>query len=94
MVDVEKSQSRYTVEEMQRMATIASTPDGLSIEGNNSKVMAFLGTPNMLLFACEKILTLEHTLAQVKELAGRDSKHFGLSRKDIIERIDETTNRL
>ncbi len=58
-IEIANSEGKYTVEQMQQMATIASTADGLSIEGNNFKVCALTGSPDMLLFACEKILKLQ-----------------------------------
>lgn len=61
-MDVAKSEGKYTVEKMQQMATVASTADGLNIEGNNFKVCALTGSPDMLLFACEKIKELEQEL--------------------------------
>lgn len=58
-MDIEKSKGKYTLERMQQMATIASTADGLLIEGNGFKVSALTGSPDMLLFACERIEELE-----------------------------------
>jgi len=61
-MDIEKAQGVYTTEQMEQMATIASTADGISIEGNSFKVTALTGSPDMLLFACEKIRELEAEL--------------------------------
>jgi hypothetical protein len=58
-MDIAKSEGKYTVDQMQQMATIASTADGLNVEGNNFKVCALTGSPDMLLFACERIKELE-----------------------------------
>ncbi len=55
MLEIAPSQGEYTLETMQKMATIASTADDLSIEGNNFKVNALTGSPDMVLFACEQI---------------------------------------
>lgn len=40
--------------------------------------------------SADRVGELEHALAQVLELAKRDSEHFGGARKDIIERVNET----
>ena len=63
---IAKSEGNYRVEQMQQMATIASTADGLTIEGNNFKVCALTGSPDMLLFACERINKLEQALCWAK----------------------------
>jgi hypothetical protein len=65
-MDVAKSEGEYTIDQMQQMATVASTADGLNIEGNNFKVCALTGSPDMLLFACERIKELESVLKYYK----------------------------
>lgn len=42
----------------------------------------------------EKAESMEHALTQVKQLAERDSEHFGSARKDIVERADETLKKV
>jgi len=49
------------------MASIASTADGINIEGNNFKVNALIGSPDMLLFACERIIELEKTISSIEQ---------------------------
>lgn len=73
----EKSKGNYKTEEMQLMASVASTADGLNIEGNNFKVCALTGFPDMLLFACERMKELEQDLfyiqmvvSEIQELSG------------------------
>jgi hypothetical protein len=63
----EKSGGEYTVEEMQFCASIASTADGLRLEGNNFKLGCLTGSPDMLLFACEKINSLEKEIERLKK---------------------------
>lgn len=58
-MEIVKAQGNYDLKNMQNMATVASTADGLLIEGNNFKVTALTGCPDMLLFACERIDELE-----------------------------------
>lgn len=41
-------------------------------------------------FLSNKAESLEHALTQVKQLAEKDSEHFGPARKDIAERAQET----
>ena len=50
-MDIQKAEGSYTLERMQQMATVAATADGLMIEGNNFKVGALTGCPDMVLFA-------------------------------------------
>jgi len=57
-----RSQGKYTLEAMKKMAIIASTADGLVIEGNGFKVSSLTGSPDMVLFACEKIKELTERL--------------------------------
>lgn len=59
-----KSEGKYTVEQMQQIATVAQTADGLEISGNNFKVTALTGCPDMVLFACERIKELEQEVAE------------------------------
>lgn len=40
-----------------------------------------------------RVEALEHALAQVLQLASRDSEHFGANRQDIVERVNETLNK-
>ena len=61
-----KAHGKYTVEQMQQMATVAQTADGLEISGNNFKVNALIGCPDMVLFSCERIKELEQELVQTK----------------------------
>ena len=68
-MEIAKSEGKYSIDEMQQMATIASTADGLSIKGNNFKVCALTGSPDMLLFACERIKELEQELTQTQIVA-------------------------
>lgn len=42
----------------------------------------------------DKAESLEHALTQVKQLAEKDSEHFGSARKDIAERANETLKTL
>ena len=48
--------------------------------------------PNLAHAAKDRIESLEHALAQVLELASRDSEHFGNARPDIAELAKETLN--
>jgi hypothetical protein len=57
-MEIRKSEGKYSLVLMQKMATVAATADGLTIEGNNFKVGALIGCPDMVLFACEKIAEL------------------------------------
>jgi hypothetical protein len=59
MSELRKSEGKYSLVLMQKMATVAATADGLAIEGNNFKVGALIGCPDMVLFACERIAELE-----------------------------------
>ena len=59
MDELRKSEGAYKIELMQQLATIAATADGLTIEGNNFKITALTGCPDMLLFACETIIETE-----------------------------------
>jgi len=61
-MEIVKAEGDYTLEKMQQMATVASTANGLMIEGNNFKVGALTGCPDMVLFACERIECLEKKL--------------------------------
>ena len=58
---IRKSEGKYELQFMQKMATVAATADGLNIEGNNFKVGALIGCPDMVLFACERIAELEES---------------------------------
>lgn len=90
-MNIEKSEGKYTVEQMQQMATIASTADGLEVSGNNFKVCALTGSPDMLLFACERIKELEQELVQTQIVL---TEVQGLS-SDVscfVENLDFDTN--
>jgi len=65
---IEKPQGTYTVEKMQKTASIASTADGLRIEGNNFKLVNFQACPDMLLYSCELIKDLEKQLVKANEM--------------------------
>jgi hypothetical protein len=77
-MDIRKSEGKYGLQLMQKMATVAATADGLKIEGNNFKVGALIGCPDMVLFACEHINNLEKKLIELfnekKELVARIAK--------------------
>ena len=66
---IRKSEGKYELQFMQKMATVAATADGLNIEGNNFKVGALIGCPDMVLFACERITELEEELKFLYEVA-------------------------
>lgn len=66
MMDIKKPEGTYKIENMQQMASVASTADGLRIEGKNFKVTALAGCPDMLLFACEQIKQLQSRLAEAE----------------------------
>ena len=57
-----KAEGKYTIEDMQKHASVASTTDGLKLEGPNFKLTCLTACPDMLLFACEE-------LAKANELA-------------------------
>lgn len=57
-----KAEGKYTIEDMQKHASVASTADGLKLEGPNFKLTCLTACPDMLLFACEE-------LAKANELA-------------------------
>jgi hypothetical protein len=61
-----KAEGKYTAEQMQQMATVAQTADCLEISGNNFKVNALIGCPDMLLFSCERIKELEQERLQTQ----------------------------
>ncbi len=61
-----KAQGDYKIEQMMQMATVAQTADGIEVSGNNFKVNALLGCPDMVLFACENIKFLESRLEAAK----------------------------
>jgi len=86
-MDIAKSEGNYTVEDMQLMATVASTADGLNIEGNNFKVCALTGSPDMLLFACEKIKELEQELIQT-QMAVTEIQDLSSSVSCFVENLD------
>tara|TARA_R110000851_G_C12802726_1_gene537632 strand:- start:41 stop:454 length:414 start_codon:yes stop_codon:yes gene_type:complete len=61
---IEKAQGIYDLIKMQKLATIASTANGLEISGNNFKITALTGCPDMLLFACEQIAKSESVVGK------------------------------
>jgi hypothetical protein len=67
-MNIRKSEGKYSLVLMQKMATVAATADGLAIEGNNFKVGALIGCPDMVLFACERIAELQKELTAAKAL--------------------------
>lgn len=89
-----KSEGNYTVEQMQQMATVAQTADGLEISGKNFKVTALTGCPDMVLFACEQLdetqqelLHTQHELSQIQDLLGHVSFFIeNLDEGNLIER--------
>lgn len=86
-----KSQGKYTVEQMQQMATVSQTADGLEISGNNFKVNALIGCPDMVLFACERIKELEQELVQTQIVAtGIQDLMSGVS--EFVENLDCVTH--
>jgi hypothetical protein len=72
-MEIRNSEGKYSVTLMQKMATVAATADGLSIEGNNFKVSALIGCPDMVLFACEEIARLE---SMCKTLTTMEFTHY------------------
>ncbi|AJP43437.1 hypothetical protein EP12_06800 [Alteromonas australica] len=60
-----KAEAKYTIEDMQKHASVASTADGLKLEGPNFKLTCLTACPDMLLFACEELTKANE---RVKEL--------------------------
>jgi hypothetical protein len=63
-----KPQSKYTIKRMLNAAEIASTADGLQISGDTFKVIELTSCPDMLLFAAQRIQTLEEALIKAHEI--------------------------
>lgn len=102
-MNIEKSEGNYTVEQMQQMATVAQTADGLEISGNNFKVTALTGCPDMVLFACERIKQLENEHKKLRiqlvkynsdDFEYNDgSEHMGYTVDDLLDEIKPITNK-
>lgn len=52
---IQKAEGSYKLEDMQKRASVASTADGLTLEGPNFKLGCLTACPDMLLFACEEL---------------------------------------
>jgi hypothetical protein len=92
MSNVRKSEGKYKLDFMQKMATVAATADGLSIEGNNFKVGALTGCPDMVLFACESIATLEAEILAMREAKEEDDLNAKEEGIRVIERDEKIAN--
>lgn len=93
-MDSGKSEGIYTIDKMKQMATVAQTAEGLEVSGNNFKVNALIGCPDMTLFACERIEALEQELMQIKKvvneiqgLSGKISCFVENLKSDTVGRI-------
>lgn len=62
---IQKAEGSYKLEDMQKRASVASTADGLTLEGPNFKLGCLTACPDMLLFACEQLAKANE---RVKEL--------------------------
>ena len=80
-----KPQGNYTLKQMQQSAKIASTADGIEISGNQFKVTELQACPDMLLFACEKIIKLEEDNEKRLEFMERKIEKCRLLLKDLDE---------
>lgn len=69
-MEIGKSEGDYTIKRMQQMATVAQMADGIEISGNDFKVTALCGCPDMVLFACEEILNLQLVLDEIQNSLG------------------------
>ena len=90
-MNIAKSEGNYTVERMQQLATMASTMDGLSIEGNNFKITCLTGCPDMVLFACERIKELEQELVNT-QIVVTEIQDLSSSVSCFVENLDFETD--
>ena len=82
-----KPQGKYTVEQMQQMATVSQTADGLEISGNNFKANALMGCPDMVLFACERIKELEQELVNT-QIVVTEIQDLNSGVSEFVENLD------
>ena len=61
-----KAEGKYTIEDMQQHASVASTADGLKLEGPNFKLTCLTACPDMLLFACEELAKANERVAELE----------------------------
>ena len=89
-MEIGKSEGTYTVEQMQKMATVAQTANGLEIKGNNFKVTSLIGCPDMVLFSCERIKELEQELIQTQIVVTK-IQDLNNEVSEFVENLDYTT---
>ena len=62
-----KAEGKYTIEDMQKHASVASTADGLKLEGPNFKLTCLTACPDMLLFACEELAKANERVSELEK---------------------------
>ncbi len=91
-----KAEGKYTIEDMQKHASVASTADGLKLEGPNFKLTCLTACPDMLLFACEelakaneRVAELQSTVSDVELVCaiGGDKQWEARLKKFVIEKM-------
>lgn len=76
---IQKAEGSYKLEDMQKRASVASTADGLTLEGPNFKLGCLTACPDMLLFACEELAKANERVRELEsELDLRDVKIIDL----------------
>lgn len=71
---IQKAEGSYKLEDMQKRASVASTADGLTLEGPNFKLGCLTACPDMLLFACEELAKANQLVAELEKLNNNQSK--------------------
>ena len=70
---IQKAEGRYKLEDMQKRASVASTADGLTLEGPNFKLGCLTACPDMLLFACEELAKANERVKELEKAKHKDS---------------------
>jgi len=87
--ELRKSEGVYKLELMQKLATVAATADGLTIEGNHFKATALTGCPDMLLFACETIIEQADKITELKAENARIKRLLDNGIKAAMQNADK-----
>jgi hypothetical protein len=91
------SEGEYKIETMAKMAKVASTANGLTIEGNNFKVTALTGCPDMLLYACSQLVELtkenEKLKAEIKYVDAKVKSATQCHPRAVEYLLDEALSR-
>lgn len=95
---IQKAEGRYKLEDMQKRASVASTADGLTLEGPNFKLGCLTACPDMLLFACEELAKANERVKELEKAKHKDSletiSDYILEFMQVNEIKNFSTNRL